>query len=113
MIHQIDQTALVQSIIQNMQMMHNHMHQNYTTGHHGQGRGRGHGHGRDGCGITHSGDGSYCHTHGNCNHLGANFRTPRENHNTTATFNNMLGGSATHCFWITPKLQYGSDIVNN
>ena len=26
-----------------------------------------------------------------------------ENHNPAANFNNMLLGSATHCFWITPK----------
>ena len=31
----VDQTALVQSMVQNMQMMYNHMHENYTTGHHG------------------------------------------------------------------------------
>ena len=103
----MDQMALVQSTMHNMQMMHNHMHQNYTTGHRGRGHGRGRGRGRDGRGrgrgSTHSGGGSYCHTHGNCNHFGDNCRTPGENHNPAATFNNMLGGSATHCFWITPK----------
>ena len=113
----MDKTALFQSMMQNMQMMHNHMHHNYTTGHQGRGRGRGRGHGRDGRGHgrgrTQSGGSSYCHTRSNCNHLGENFRTPGENHNPDATFNNMLGGRATHCFWITPKLQGGSDIVNN
>ena len=111
------QTELVQSMIQNMQMMNNHMHHNYTTVHQGRGRGRGRGCGRDGCGCgrgrTHSGGGSYCYTHDNCNHLGVNFRTPVENHNPVATFNNIMGRSATHCFWITPKWQDGSDIVNN
>ena len=107
MIPPMDQTALVQSMMQNMQMIHNHMHQNYTTVHQGQGSGRGRVCGRDGCGrgigCTHSGGGSYCHTHGNCNHLGVNCRTPGENHNPDATFNNLMGGSATHCFWIIPK----------
>ena len=107
MIPTVDQTALVQSMMQNMHMMHNHMHQNYTTGHHGRGRGRGRGFGRDGRGRgqgrTQSGGGSYCQTHGNFNNLGANCRTPVENQNPAATFNNILGGSATHCFWITPK----------
>ena len=103
----MDQTALVQSMMHNMQMMHIHMHQNYTTGHQGRAHGRGRGRGRDGHrrgrGRTQSGGGSYCHTHGNCSHLGVNYRTPGENHNPAATFNNMLGGSATHFFWITPK----------
>ena len=103
----LDQTALVQSIMQNIQVTHNHMHQNYTTVHHGRGCGRGRGRGEDGRGRgrgrTQSGGGSYCHMHGNCNHLGENCRTPGENYNPAATFNNMLGGSATHCFWITQK----------
>ena len=43
----------------------------------------------------------------------ANCITPGENWNHPATFNNMIGGSAIHCFWIPPKLQDGSDIVNN
>ena len=101
------QTSLVQSMMQNMRMMHNHMHQNYTTGHQGRGRGCGRGRGRDcrgrGRGRTHSGGGSYCHTHGNCNHLGENCKKPGEDHNPADTFTNMLIGSATHCFWITPK----------
>ena len=66
----MDQTALVQSMMHNIQMMHNHMHQNYTTGHQGRGRGRGRGRDRDGSGRgqgrTHSVGGSYCCTHGNC-----------------------------------------------
>ena len=103
--------------MQNIQMMHNHMHQNYTTGHQGRGRGRGRGRGIDGHGRgrgrTHIGGGSYCHIHSKCNHLGANCRTPGENHNPADTFKDMLGGSATHLFWITPKWQYGSDIVND
>ena len=103
----VDKTALVQTMMQNMQMMHAHMHQNYITGHHGRGRGRGCGCGRYGRGHGQgrilSGGISYCHTHGNCNHLGEIFNTPGESHNTAATFNNMLGGSAAHCFWITPK----------
>ena len=44
------QTALIQTMMQNIMMMHDHMHQNYITGHHGQGHGRGCGCGRDGCG---------------------------------------------------------------
>ena len=102
----MDQTALVHSMIQNMQMMHKHMHHNYTTGHNGRGRGcrRGrsiYGRGR-GRGHNQSGGGSYCHTHGNCKNLVENFRTLGENNKPAATFNSMLGGSATHCFWITP-----------
>ena len=104
-------------MMQNILMMHYHMHQNYITGHHGQGHGRGRGCGRDGCGRgwgrTQGDGGSYCHTHGNCNHLGENCNTPRENHNPAATFNNILGGSSGRCFWITPEWQDGSDIVNN
>ena len=66
----VDQTALVQSMMQNMQMMHNHMHQNYTTGHQGRGRGRGRDIGRDGRGRgrgrTHSGGCSYHVCDNNC-----------------------------------------------
>ena len=77
----VDQTALVQSMMQNMQMMHNHMHQNYITGHQGRGRGRGLGCRRDGRGRgqgrTHSNGGSYCHTHGNCTPFGRKLQNTR------------------------------------
>ena len=72
----VNQTALFQTMMQNIQILHDHMHQNYITGQHGRGRGRVRGSGRDGHGRgrgrTKSGGGSYCHTHGNCNNLGAN-----------------------------------------
>ena len=107
MIPQVDQTSLVHTMMHNMQIMHYHMHQNYITGDHGRGPGRGRGCSRDGHEHgqrrTQSGGGSYCHTHGNCNHLGENCNTPVEKHNLAATFNNMLGGSAAHFFWITPE----------
>ena len=35
------------------------------------------------------------------------FRTPGENKNPAATFNNILGGRATNCIWITQKWQDG------
>ena len=98
-------------------MMHDHMHQNYITVHHGWGRGHVRGRGRDVCGRgrghTQSGGGSYCHMHDNCTHLGADCNIPVKNHNPATTFNNMLRGSAARLFWISPEWQDGSDIVIN
>ena len=51
-----------------------------------QGRGRRQGRG-----------GFYCHTHGNCAHLGADCENPSEGHIATATFANMQGGSTRGC----------------
>jgi hypothetical protein len=42
----------------------------------------------------------YCWTHGACAHTGADCNTPSTGHQTSATFDNMLGGSATGCYWI-------------
>ena len=92
-------------MMQNMQMMHDNMHQNQFL----PGRDRGFGCGR-GCGRfppgrgrnrQHTNGGSYCHTHGNCNHIGTECNTPGENHQAAATFANMMGGSTNRCYWIT------------
>ena len=44
---------------------------------------------------------TYCWTHGACAHTGATCNTPSDGHQVTATFNNMLGGSTSGCYWIT------------
>ena len=101
-------TALIQTMMQNMQMMHDNMHQNYFPAGRGRGFGRGrggnrnhHGRGRGrGRGRTHTNGGKYCHTHGNCNHIGTECNTPGENHQSAATFANMMGGSTNRCYWI-------------
>ena len=97
--------AAMQVMMQNMQLMHDNMHQQY---YHGRGRGRGRGNGRGrgrggGRGRTQghqSSGGSYCHTHGNCAHGGTECRTPGPNHVNEATFANMMGGSTNRCYWI-------------
>ena len=97
-------------MMQNMQMMHNNMHQNYHPPGRGRGFGRGRGRGRHqqgrerergrGRGRTHTNGGMYCHTHGNCNHTGADCNTPGQNHQADATFTDMMGGSTQRCYWI-------------
>ena len=42
----------------------------------------------------------YCWTHGACAHTGTECNTPATGHQTSATFDNMLGGSTTGCYWI-------------
>ena len=100
-------TTLMHTMMQNMQMMHDNMHQNYFPAGRGRGFGRGRGRGRHqqgrgrGRGRSHTNGGSYCHTHGNCNHIGTECNTPSENHQAAATFANMMGGSTNRCYWIT------------
>ena len=62
--------------------------------------GRGPGRGRDpGRGQRRGRGGVYCHSHGNCAHLGTNCEHPLEGHIATATFANMQGGSTRGCLW--------------
>ena len=99
----------MQQMMQNIQIIHNNIHKNHFTPDRGRGRGRGCGRFQPGRGRgrgrepnrNHTNEGSYCHTHGNCNHIGTECNTPSENHQAAATFTNMMGGSTNRCYWIT------------
>ena len=96
-------TAVLQAMMNNMQMMHDNMHQNYYQGR-GRGRGRGstRGRGRGRGGNRNRGQqtSNYCHTHGNCAHASRDCNTPGDTHQNDATFANMMGGSQNRCFWL-------------
>ena len=104
-------TTAMQVMMQNMQLMHDSMHQSFQHGRgrgnrHGTGRGRGnrgrYGRGTNGRGAQAQRDrgGNYCHTHGNCAHSSSECRSPGENHQNKATFTNRMGGSTLRCYWI-------------
>ena len=42
---------------------------------------------------------SYYHTHGNCTYTSGKYETPVTNHQSAATFTNMMGGSTANCNW--------------
>lgn len=42
----------------------------------------------------------YCWSHGACAHSSADCNTRQPGHQTTATFDNMMAGSTTNCFWL-------------
>ena len=96
-------TAVLQAMMNNMQMMHDNMHQNYYQGR-GRGRGRGsargRGRGRGGNRNRSQQTSNYCHTHGNCAHASRDCNTPGDTHQNDATFANMMGGSQNRCFWL-------------
>ena len=99
--------AVMQAMMNNMQMMHDTMHQNFR---HGRGRGRGRvpargrGRGRGRSGNRNRGErtNQYCHSHGNCAHTGRECETPAEGHQIDATFANLMGGSTNRCYWLLP-----------
>ena len=103
--------ALMDQMMTNMTNMFQTMQHNnapYGRGY-GQGRGRGRpyqnnrGRGRGRGRIPprqRTSGGSYCSTHGNCAHTGEECETPVPNHNTSATFANMMGGSTLGCYWV-------------
>ena len=69
----------------------------------GYGRDYGRGRGREGRGQTAPSPRMYCWTHGACAHSSTDCRNKAPGHQTTATFNNMQGGSTNQCFWIPPS----------
>ena len=99
--------AVMQAMMNNMQMMHDTMHQNFR---HGRGRGRGRvpargrGRGRGRSGNRNRGErtNQYCHSHGNCAHTGRECETLAEGHQIDATFADMMGGSTNMCYWLNP-----------
>ena len=96
-------TAVLQAMMNNMQMMHDNMHRNHYQGR-GRGRGRGpargRGRGRGGNRNRNQQTSNYCHTHGNCAHTSRECNTPGDTHQVDATFANMMGGSQNRCFWL-------------
>ena len=93
----------------NMQLMHYNMHQKFNQGQRrglGQGRGPARERGRSGGRVqdqgAQRGGGMYCHTHGNCAHVGADYCTPNATHVNEDTFANMMGGSTARYYWINP-----------
>jgi hypothetical protein len=42
----------------------------------------------------------YCWSHGACAHSSADCNTRLPGHQTSATFDNMMAGSTTNCFWL-------------
>ena len=42
----------------------------------------------------------YCWTHGACNHLGTDCKSPATGHKKEATFDNRMEGSTKRCFWL-------------
>ena len=93
----------MQIMIHNMQMMQDNMHQIFNTlgKDRGRDRERGRGGRGQGRGRNHTNGGSYCYTHGSCNHMGLDCNTPGLDHNPAATFSNMLSGSTLRYYWIT------------
>jgi hypothetical protein len=68
---------------------------NYNNRQRGRGRGRGRQHHRS------PQPRGYCWTHGACAHTSNVCSTPATGHQTSATFDKMLGGSTNGCFWLT------------
>jgi hypothetical protein len=68
---------------------------NYNNRQRGRGRGRGRQQHRS------SQPRGYCWTHGACAHTSNVCSTPATGHQTSATFDKMLGGSTNGCFWLT------------
>jgi hypothetical protein len=64
-----------------------------------QGRGCG-AQGRSG-GTNRSQPKQYCWSHGSCAHAGTTYNTPATGHQNAATFDNMMNGSTTGCYWLT------------
>ena len=84
-----------------------------TVNNHSQQRrnNRGRGSGHSGRGNTNTGNTTpggrrapgprqYCWTHGACAHNSSECNSPLDGHQTTATFNNMQGGSTNNLQWI-------------
>ena len=65
----------------------------------GRDGGRDEGRGRGRVGNRNQGPmrGRYCSTHGNCAHEGSDCNTPGPNHQSTASFTNIMGVSTRNC----------------
>jgi hypothetical protein len=75
---------------------HFNTNNNRSSGYQGRGRGRG----RSG-GNTRAQPKQYCWSHGSCAHAGKTCNTPATGHQNEATFDNMMNGSTTGCYWLT------------
>ena len=98
---QLRETNLMTQMQQMMTLMMNNSNDGDRSNRNG-GRG-GRGRGRGGRGNRSSSVRKYCHTHGACAHNGTECNTPGANHQASATFANMMGGSNNNCYWITPS----------